>query len=69
MDREKQWAQPQLIVLTRGMPEERVLLHCKTMNPNQPATGPTDLLYQDTCAGGPDYNNCRNCQARAVGAT
>ena len=70
MSRNKvQWAKPQLIVLTRGMPEESVLLHCKTMNPNQPVTGPTDLVYQDTCAGGPDYNNCRNCQSRAVGDT
>ena len=62
-----QWTRPQLIVLTRGMPEESVLKHCKTMNPNQFVTGPEDLLYQDTCAGGEDFDNCRNCQSRAVG--
>jgi hypothetical protein len=64
-----EWSKPQLIVLARGMPEEQVLTHCKTMNPNQAQTGATDLLYQDTCAGGPDYNSCRNCQARAIGDT
>lgn len=62
-----QWTRPQLIVLTRGTPEESVLLHCKTMNPNLPATGRDDLLYQDTCAYGELKANCRNCQARAMG--
>ena len=62
-----QWTKPQLIVLTRGTPEESVLTHCKTMNPNQPATGPADYVQQDTCAHGPDYPNCSNCHARAMG--
>jgi len=65
----KRWQKPQLVVLARGMPEENVLLHCKTMNPNQPVQGPADLVYQDTCAGGPAYDSCRNCQSRAVNAT
>ncbi|NLG28705.1 MAG: hypothetical protein GX557_12395 [Chloroflexi bacterium] len=65
----KAWQRPQLIVLSKGTPQENVLLHCKTMNPNQAQTGPSDLVYQDTCAGGPNYNNCRNCQSRANHAT
>ena len=63
----KTWARPQLIVLAKSTPEESVLLNCKTMNPNQPREGPSDLLYQDTCAGGEDYDNCRNCQSRGKG--
>ncbi|MDD1650523.1 MAG: hypothetical protein LUO80_09045 [Methylococcaceae bacterium] len=59
-----EWTKPQLIVLARGTPQESVLVNCKTMNPNMPATGPTDLLYQDTCAHGANYNNCSNCQSR-----
>lgn len=62
------WTTPQLIVLAKGTPEESVLVHCKTMNPNHPMTGPNDLIQQDTCAHGVK-GNCRNCQARAMGAT
>jgi hypothetical protein len=62
------WTKPQLIVLTRGTPEERVLTHCKTMNPNQPFQGPNDLIQQDTCAHGVP-GNCSNCQSRAVGVS
>jgi len=69
MSDKMQWTQPQLIVLARGTPQESVLTHCKTMNPNQPQTGPTDLVYQDTCAGGPDFDSCTNCQSRAIGET
>ncbi|MBW6465120.1 MAG: hypothetical protein K0B06_01290 [Brevefilum sp.] len=70
MDEKTQpWEKPQLIIMAKGEPEESVLTHCKTMNPNRPQTGPTDLVYQDTCAGGPDYDSCTNCQSRAVNAT
>jgi hypothetical protein len=62
------WTKPQLIVLTRGTPEENVLAHCKTMNPNQAVQGSRDLIQQDTCASGVE-GNCRNCQARAVTGT
>ena len=64
-----EWTKPQLVVLARGTPEESVLVNCKTMNPNQPATGPNDLVYQDTCAHGEDYLNCSNCQARGFGGS
>ena len=68
-EKNQPWEKPQLIIMAKGMPEESVLTHCKTMNPNQPQTGSADLVYQDTCAGGDDYDNCRNCQSRAVNAT
>jgi len=68
-NQKKTWEKPQLIVLARGTPEESVLLHCKTMNPNQPATGPADYVQQDMCAAGETKQNCSNCQARAMGAT
>ena len=65
-----QWTKPQLIVLTRGMPEESVLSHCKTQNPNHPGiNGPTDYMMQDVCAFMPDKVSCRNCQSRALNAT
>ena len=62
----KTWEKPQLIVLARGTPEESVLTHCKTMNPNQAMTGP-DQTQQDTCAAGLADQNCSNCKSRAVG--
>jgi len=64
----KQWTKPQLIVLTRGTPQESVLTSCKTMNPNRPFQGPADLVQQDTCAHGVT-GNCRNCQSRGVSET
>ncbi len=63
-NQKKTWEKPQLIVLARGTPEESVLTHCKTMNPNQPVSGQLDQ-QQDTCAFG-TATNCRNCQSRAV---
>jgi hypothetical protein len=62
----RRWTRPQLIVLARGTPEESVLLHCKTMNPNQAVEGPGDFVQQDTCASGV-VGNCKPCQARALG--
>lgn len=35
----KKWSQPQLIVLSRGQPEEKVLFVCKTLNQGV-GTGP-----------------------------
>ncbi|MEA3326759.1 MAG: hypothetical protein U9R53_05550 [Chloroflexota bacterium] len=61
----KIWETPQLIIIAKGEPEESVLYHCKTKNPNQPVEGPNDLILQSTCAAG-DPTNCSNCQARAV---
>ena len=64
------WTKPQLIVLARGMPEESVLTHCKTENPNvAPVVGPADLLQQASCAHGIEYPDCSNCQSRAFNAT
>jgi len=63
-----QWTKPQLIVLAKGTPEESVLTNCKTMNPNQPFSGPTDPVAQDTCASG-TATNCSPCQSRGLGAS
>lgn len=60
----KEWAKPQLIILARGLPEESVLTHCKTMNPNQPFPGPDLTTQQLTCAAG-TVGKCDVCQARA----
>jgi hypothetical protein len=60
-----EWERPQLIVLAKSTPEESVLASCKTMNPNQPVTGPDIQTNQLTCAAGtPD--KCDNCQARGI---
>lgn len=68
MERQKKtWEKPQLIILARGTPEESVLENCKTMNPNQPATGQV-TTKQDTCAYG-QINNCKNCQSRGMGGS
>ena len=63
---QKTWQTPQLIVLAKAEPEENVLTSCKTMNPNQPQTGPADYVQQDTCAAGDTETNCSNCQARGI---
>ena len=68
-DIKMEWTKPQLIVLARGMPEESVLVNCKTMNPNQAVQGRSDLLFQDTCAYGNSKDNCQNCQSRGVNDT
>jgi hypothetical protein len=62
---QKKWETPQLIVLAKAEPEENVLTSCKTMNPNQPQTGPADFIQQDTCAAG-EQGNCSNCRARGM---
>jgi len=62
------WATPQLIVLARGMPEESVLLHCKTNNDHvvNPA-GPKDQVTHQDCSSA-ETGNCSACQARAYGS-
>ena len=63
-----QWTTPQLIVLARGTPDESVLTHCKTKNPNNPVSGPGQAT-QNTCATlTPDVSSCDNCQSRAMGS-
>jgi len=62
------WERPQLIVLAKSTPEESVLAHCKTMNPNNPAIGPNLVTYQLTCASG-TLTKCDPCQSRAAGAS
>ena len=59
----KSWETPQLIILARGTPEESVLTACKTMNPNNPFTGPDLETQQLTCAQG-TLGKCNNCQSR-----
>jgi hypothetical protein len=57
-----QWTQPQLIVLTRGMPEESVLASCKLID--DIVIGATDNAQ----AGCQDINSpsqCGACQNRS----
>lgn len=63
-EQNKAWETPQLIILARGTPEESVLTHCKTMNPNQQFPGPDLTTQQLTCAAGV-VGKCDVCQARA----
>lgn len=63
----KTWEKPQLIILARGTPEESVLAHCKTMNPNDPYIGPTTEAQQNTCGSG-TVQKCDVCQSRAQGS-
>ena len=60
----KSWKQPQLIILSRGTPQESVLLHCKYI-------GDTALrveavgVGQQGCDKSETDGNCGACQARA----
>jgi hypothetical protein len=58
----KNWVEPQLIVLTRGTPDESVLAHCKIIGDGTP-THPTGL-QQDGC-NNIEANMCGNCQSRS----
>lgn len=62
-DTKKQWTRPQLIVLARGTPEERVLEHCKRIGAPT-ATVPAPVGQQG-CDFAQDDGNCGACQARA----
>jgi hypothetical protein len=62
MDQQKkQWTKPQLIVLSRGTPEESVLLQCKQIGGSFFATA--TALAQIGCDQG-DPGNCGACQSR-----
>ncbi len=60
-----QWTTPQLIVLSRGTPEESVLTVCKYIGAG-PLGGP-DTANQNGC-NSPATTNCGNCQARPSGS-
>jgi hypothetical protein len=53
------WTTPQLIVLTKGTPEENVLTHCKYIG--------TDLGPENTAQLGCNSfaENCGNCHSRS----
>ncbi len=59
--RKIQWTKPQLIVLTRGTPEESVLKHCKGIHRRNLLP---DIVEQSNCS---DIvgTNCGACQARS----
>jgi hypothetical protein len=59
------WATPQLIVLSRGTPEESVLTHCKFIG--APPTGGADTRTQDGC-NDVDAANCGACLGRPPNA-
>ena len=56
---QKHWFRPQVVVLGRGMPEERVLSHCK--HRDHPI-GPESAQQVD--CGKQGANNCSNCSDR-----
>ncbi len=58
----KLWTKPQLIVLTRGTPDERVLEHCKRIGQFQ---SEANLESQDGCDKGVN-NNCGDCLSRSL---
>jgi hypothetical protein len=57
----KNWIKPQLIVLTRGTPEESVLVHCKRIGDK---SGAPSSEAQVGCDAGAN-ENCGNCQSRS----
>ena len=63
MDRQnKEWETPQIISLSRGTPDESVLLHCKRIGATSAST--PEAVGQTGC----DYdnnNNCGACQSRS----
>jgi hypothetical protein len=61
---EKVWETPYLVVLSRGRPDESVLLHCKRIG-NEGLTADATNTAQQGCDKGDDNNNCGACQARS----
>jgi len=62
MSRNK-WTRPQLIVLTRGTPEESVLLHCKRIGNTGWSSDATSTAQVGCDKAEP--GNCGNCQSRS----
>ena len=62
LNKKMQWTKPQLIVLTRGTPEESVLEHCKRIGDMHEGT-PTNES-QVGCDKGAN-ENCGACQSRS----
>ncbi len=62
----KLWTKPQLVVLTKGTPEESVLTYCKVAGANRTASGPKTLTTKDNCASSKVENCCYNCQTRTL---
>lgn len=58
---DKSWTKPQLIVLTRGTPEESVLTHCKKIGQFEALAS---LVAQEGCDKGSNQN-CGACQSRS----
>jgi hypothetical protein len=64
LNNKKIWTKPQLIVLTRGTPEENVLTHCKRIG-NVGIDNPQST-QQTGCDLGQDVGGvCANCQSRS----
>jgi hypothetical protein len=62
MDEQKKvWEEPQLIVLTRGTPEESVLTHCKLIG----AIGVYPVLASQNNCNDDTTANCGDCQSRS----
>ncbi len=59
------WTRPQLIVLSRGTPEESVLLHCKRIGGDAVSTAPENQ-GQNGCDNPAAGKNCGACRARAT---
>ena len=60
---EKVWETPYLVVLSRGTPDESVLLHCKRIG-NDGLTDDATNTAQTGCDKGAN-NNCGACQSRS----
>ena len=60
---EKNWETPYLVVLSRGTPDENVLLHCKRIG-NTGDLGTSTSTGQIGCDAG-SGKNCGNCQSRS----
>ncbi len=66
MSKKVKWTKPQLIVLTRGTPEEAVLTHCKRIDNSGPIVPQT--VDQIGCDQGDVLSSdgkCGACQSRS----
>jgi hypothetical protein len=60
--KKKTWEKPQLIILAQGMPEESVLVACKSIGA---LAGPA-VVNQTAC--NMTSGTCQNCQSRGGGS-